>query len=70
MYRGKFKWTPRVTEPKVNQPNASGSGAQALAGRFEIDAPAHAGHSVRLTGDLNNETIRISKIEMVSAGKQ
>jgi len=36
----------------------------------DADMAAHAGHTVRLTGDLNNETIRISKIEMVSSGEK
>jgi hypothetical protein len=34
----------------------------------DADMAAHAGHTVRVTGDLNSETIRISKIEMVSSG--
>ena len=36
----------------------------------DADMAAHAGHTVRVTGDLNGETIRISKIEMGSSGSK
>jgi hypothetical protein len=36
----------------------------------DAEMVAHAGHTVRLTGDLNSETIRISKIEMVSPDRK
>jgi hypothetical protein len=35
----------------------------------DADLKAHAGHTVKLTGDLTGETIRVAKIEMSKSTK-
>jgi hypothetical protein len=35
----------------------------------DADLKAHAGHTVKLTGEMNGETIRVATIEMVKSSK-
>jgi hypothetical protein len=35
----------------------------------DADLKIHAGHTVNLTGDVNGDTIRVSKVEMPSTSK-